>query len=222
MGKVWASALVFVAVAPLLAALASWAAERTAASYAGAVTRTDKPAGSNAQLALAIGLALAAAWMAIAAWGAGPRAWAGFLLAIAFIYSGLVDAKTRLLPHAPTALAAIVGLALAWLAGGWQGAGVAVAAGLAAGGTLWLVGALFRNFAQREAIGLGDMLLVAAGGILLGPAVIWTALAAAAAGTAALVVALRRAGRAVSEEIPFGPGLLAAIWIAWAASAIRI
>lgn len=221
MGKVWASALIFIAVAPLLAALASWAAERTAASYASAVTRTDKPAGSNAQLALAIGLALAAAWLAIAAWGAGPRAWAGFLLAIVFVYSGLVDAKTRLLPHAPTALAAIVGVALAWLASGWQGVGVALAAGLAAGGTLWLVGALFRNFAQREAIGLGDMLLVAAGGILLGPVTIWTALAAAAAGTAALVLALRRVGRAVSAEIPFGPGLLAAIWLTWTVSAMR-
>lgn len=165
MGKVWASALIFIAVAPILAALASWAAERTAAFYSGAVTRADKPAGSNGQLALAIGLALAAAWLAIAAWGAGPKAWAGFLLAIAFVYSGLVDAKTRLLPHAPTALAAIVGVTLAWFAGGWQGVGIALAAGLAAGGTLWLIGALFRNFAQREAIGLGDMLLVAAGGI---------------------------------------------------------
>ncbi len=220
MGEVPVSALVLVGVAPILGALASWAAERTIAALLETPARPDRPAGFKLQIALAIVLALGTAWLSVAAWGAGPRGWTGFLLAQAFIYSALVDARTRYLPHWPTMIAGIVGLALAGLSGGLGGVATAAAAALAAGAALWLVSALFRMIARREGIGLGDIFLVAAGGALLGPVNIWTALAAGAAGTAGLVVILRRMGRAVATEIPFGPGLLSAIWIGWAASAM--
>ena len=222
MGKVWASALIFIAVAPILAALASWAAERTAAFYSGAVTRADKPAGSNGQLALAIGLALAAAWLAIAAWGAGPKAWAGFLLAIAFVYSGLVDAKTRLLPHAPTALAAIrgrdAGVVCGRLAGRWHCAG-----GRARGGRHALADRRRCSAISRSArrSGLATCCWWRRAEFCWGPSP--SGRRSPQAQRARRCSCLRCAvqARAVSAEIPFGPGLLVAIWLAWAVSAMR-
>jgi prepilin signal peptidase PulO-like enzyme (type II secretory pathway) len=76
-------------------------------------------------------------------------------------------------------------------------------------------------FLGREALGLGDVKLAAAGGALLGPVLIWTAIAAAAAGTAGIAAAfvvLRKRALTRDLEIPFGPGLLAAIFAAWIAA----
>jgi leader peptidase (prepilin peptidase)/N-methyltransferase len=100
--------------------------------------------------------------------------------------------------------------------------GLASTAGaVMAGGALFLVGWVSSRRLGREALGLGDVKLAAAGGALLGPVLVWSAIAAAAIGTAAIAVALagvRKRALSRDLEIPFGPGLLAAIFAAWIAA----
>lgn len=145
--------------------------------------------------------------------------WCAAMLALA-----LADLRRFRLPDALMIPAALLGLALA-LAGdgsGWpdwsQRLTWALAGAAAGGGAFWAIRAGYRALAGREGMGMGDVLLMAAIGLALGPERLpWVVLlgALAALGLAALRAwrrgrPLRRAGR-----MPFGAALaLAAVAVA--------
>ncbi|MCF4166049.1 prepilin peptidase [Zavarzinia compransoris] len=85
----------------------------------------------------------------------------------------------------------------------------ALAAGIGGAALLWAFGRLYGMIRGRDGLGLGDVKLVVGLGFWLGPiALIWCFMAAslvtAILGAAALVM------RRLSDDPPFGPGLLAA------------
>jgi leader peptidase (prepilin peptidase)/N-methyltransferase len=84
----------------------------------------------------------------------------------------------------------------------------AILGGLAGGGTLWLVGFLGRVILRREAMGLGDVKLLAGFGALVG----WQGTIAVifGAGLAAVVVAGARFPFTRSHHLAFGPYLAGA------------
>ncbi|NDC60360.1 MAG: hypothetical protein EBZ50_16345, partial [Alphaproteobacteria bacterium] len=172
--------------------------------------------------AMAVGAALGLASTAGAVWAfADVTRYAAALLAIVFIYAGACDLKSRQLPDSAAIAAAALGAALAFAHGGVSELGLAAAGAVMAGGALFLVGWLSSRRLGREALGLGDVKVAAAGGALLGPVLVWSAIAAAAIGTAAIaaaLAALRKRTLSRDLEIPFGPGLLAAIFAAWIAA----
>ncbi len=82
------------------------------------------------------------------------------------------------------------------------------------GGSLWLLGLLGRLALRKEAMGLGDVKLMAAAGIWLGWemtlfAVFLGALSASAAALVLLLAGRQRMG----QRLPFGPFLSLGIWV---------
>jgi len=156
--------------------------------------------------------------------GAAVWAWDGWRLAIAallgfaFIGASVIDLRLRLLPDLTTFAAVMTGLGFAYASADARGFLWALAGALLCASAFLAVGFVFRRILDREALGLGDIKLAAAGGALLGPINVWLAVSAGAAATAILAVALAAArGRKIERglELPFGPGLMAAFWLAW-------
>ncbi|HOO77737.1 MAG TPA: prepilin peptidase [bacterium] len=84
----------------------------------------------------------------------------------------------------------------------------------AGGGVLWLLGTLGKALLRKEAMGMGDVKLMAAAGIWLGweMALFSIFLGAVAAAVAGLVlIALGRRGR--QDRLPFGPFLSIGCWL---------
>ena len=160
------------------------------------------------------GLAMgaAAAWVAPdPARGLLLAAWMWSLLALA-----LADLRRFRLPERLMALTAALGLALA-LAGdgtGWPDLSERLTTALwgaaLGGGAFWLVRTLYTWRTGREGMGLGDVLLIAALGLALGPARL-PLVVLFAAGTALMLALLRarRKGRSLRRlgRLPFGAAL---------------
>jgi leader peptidase (prepilin peptidase)/N-methyltransferase len=163
------------------------------------------PAVELAALAVALGAALLSApgaivWNSVFGWT---------LLALAWI-----DIRTGLLPDRLTLPLIAAGFAQAWFL---RADMAASAIGAAAGyGCVWLLEIAYRRLRGREGIGLGDAKLLAAAGAWLG----WEALPVTVLGASVLALAAVTAGmargRAVDRntEIPFGPFLALAMWVA--------
>ena len=75
----------------------------------------------------------------------------------------------------------------------------------------------YRALRGREGLGAGDAKLLAAAGAWVGVAALPTVVLGAALFGIGLAVATRLRGHAVSRAtpVPFGPGLCAALWLAW-------
>jgi leader peptidase (prepilin peptidase)/N-methyltransferase len=169
-------------------------------------------------------LALAALISGLVALGAvsafaAPVSLGAALLGWAFVYAASVDVRARLLPDWPSFLAGVLGIVVAWMEGASLGVLIAFAGAASAGAGLALVALVMRRRMGREALGWGDIKLASAGGLLLGPVAIWTAIGAGAAATILWMAAMAalRPGFSLRDEVPFGPGLLAAIWLGWIA-----
>lgn len=86
------------------------------------------------------------------------------------------------------------------------------------GGSLWLVSVIGRWIFRKDAMGLGDVKLLAAIGAFLGwQAVIFTIMLSSLAGSIVGVILVLCKGREMSSRIPFGPYLAfaAIIWVLW-------
>lgn len=164
------------------------------------------------------------ALVAFVAWGEGgagtAHAAGGFLLSLWLLTAAVIDLEHRILPDALTlpGLAVAPVLAFAVPGGlGWPAAelpapwGTLAASGLGmvvGGGALWVIGLLGRLAFHKEAMGLGDVKLLAFLGGFLGPfgallALLLACLAGALVGGA---VALARR----DPYLPFGPCLAGA------------
>jgi len=136
------------------------------------------------------------------------------VLTVCLVWLSVVDLKTGYLPDPLQAVLAATGLAAAvigspigisWLA--------ALSGALVNGGVFWGLRWLVSRLKGREAMGFGDVKLVAAGGLWLGP---WALPYIMAAGGLLTLLGAAIAGLALRKavwkgEMPLGPGLAAGI-----------
>lgn len=142
----------------------------------------------------------------------GPAA--AFPIATAFALAMLVlfftDLDHQLLPDAVTLSGTAVGLASAWFNPFLQGQGWEriwhSAAGAALGsGLLWTVGAVYGKLRGVEAMGLGDVKMMAMVGAFAGPAgVLFTIFAASMVGAVVGLALIPISGRSLRDKLPFG------------------
>lgn len=128
------------------------------------------------------------------------------VLGLALLGSALIDAKTRRLPDVLTALVALVGAILAWTRSPFDLA-LGVAAAAVAFGLLQVVRLAFRARRGHDGMGLGDVKLIVALCLWVGPAMAWAIVGAGVVGLAAMAVIRPRDG-----HMPFGPAIALGVW----------
>ena len=124
------------------------------------------------------------------------------LLGTALLFLGLVDAHWRYLPDAGVLLVALLALVPGRMAMGDSLSGGLIF-GLLALGTRWLVS----RHVGREALGLGDVKLMAAAGLWLGPFGLPAFLILSGVAGIAQILLLRLASHDTGNGVPFGPAL---------------
>jgi leader peptidase (prepilin peptidase)/N-methyltransferase len=167
---------------------------------------------------------LLAAATALALWrGLGPGV--AFAIATAFAWSMIVlfftDYDLQLLPDAVTLTGFATGMAVSWFnpflgAPGWRRAWVAAAGAAVGSGLLWSFGAVYGKLRGVEAMGLGDVKMMAMVGSFVGPfGVLLTIFLASLAGAAVGLLMIPLRGRTLRDTLPFGcflaPASLAAL-----------
>jgi len=156
-----------------------------------------------------------AAWAALAE--ASPaRLWLTCVLGWALVALAWIDWEHFRLPDALTLPLLLAGLGAAWLLDPYSAPEHAAAAAL---GYLALRGLAlaYRALRGREGLGAGDAKLLAAAGAWVGLEALPVVVLVAALLGIGLALVARLRGQAVTREtaIPFGPGLCAALWLAW-------
>ncbi len=136
------------------------------------------------------------------------------VLAACLTWLAVVDLRTGYLPDALQAVLAASGLAVAFIGSPIGISWPAALAGAAVnGGVFWGLRWLVSRLKGREAMGFGDVKLVAAGGLWLGPWALPFIMAAGGILTlgGAVVVGAVRRKPVWRGEMPLGPGLAAGI-----------
>jgi leader peptidase (prepilin peptidase)/N-methyltransferase len=132
------------------------------------------------------------------------------LFALAMITLFFTDYDTQLLPDAITLTGLAAGLALAWFnpfLGGQDWARIISACGGAAlgSGLLWGFGALYSKLRGVEAMGMGDVKMMAMVGAFTGPfGVLLTIFAASLIGAIVGLLLIPLRGRSLQDTLPFG------------------
>lgn len=145
------------------------------------------------------------------------------VLALLMALITLTDLKHFIIPNALSFPAVPLGIianiavfhADDWLAGLTE----SLLGAVLAGGSFYLLRAMWRRLRGFEGLGLGDVKLAAVAGAWLGPELLPTAcLAAALAGLAAIAVMALMPGRRIGlrDEIPFGSFIAPVILLFWA------
>ncbi|KRA57825.1 hypothetical protein ASD79_16050 [Caulobacter sp. Root655] len=148
------------------------------------------------------GAAVALAFLVATPWRAGLLS----VLGLALLSSALIDARTRRLPDLLTVLIAAAGATLAWTRAPTDLA-LGVVAAIAAFGLLQFVRLAFRALRGHDGMGFGDVKLIVALCLWLGPAMAWAIVIAGLVGLAAIAVIRPRDRRA-----PFGPAIALGAW----------
>ncbi|MYG80445.1 MAG: prepilin peptidase, partial [Gemmatimonadetes bacterium] len=105
----------------------------------------------------------------VSLWGAHPEAVRGSLFLTLLLGIALTDGRSYIIPDQFSVGGAVAGLALAPLAGGPDLADAVLGAGLGLG-LLWLIAWLGRLVFGKDAMGGGDIKMMAMAGAFLGPA----------------------------------------------------
>lgn len=208
--------------------VASWVVLRAKCRYCGGRISWRYPVGE---------LLTAAVWLGV--WWTHGWTWetaALLVVASGLLAGAMVDCEHYILPDRITLGGIMAGLALSfavpelqgeaaaggwaarWAALGWSAASAALGAGI-----LWLVGVAGKAAFRRDAMGLGDVKLLAAIGACLGwRAVLFTVMASSLTGTLLGVGLIAAGKRAWSERIPYGPHLAlgAYLWMLWGPAAV--
>ena len=136
------------------------------------------------------------------------------VLAAGLIWLSVVDLRTGYLPDSVQAVLAVTGFGVAFAGSpagiGW---GMALAGAALNGFVFWGLRWLVSRLKGREAMGFGDVKLVAVGGLWLGPLALPYIMAAGGFLTLAGVglLSLIRRKALWRGEMPLGPGLAAGI-----------
>ena len=131
---------------------------------------------------------------------------------IALIWMGWIDLKLWILPNELVLLLALIALpfhyATDWFFGGWV---VFIIGALVGGGLLWSIRFIANKIYGFETLGLGDIKLMAAVGLWLGPEYTMLAIALGAfCGVGhAIVLALVKGQSLNRMMLPAGPGFIA-------------
>lgn len=144
------------------------------------------------------------------------------ILALMMSLITLIDMKHYIIPDLLSLPAVPIGMlanAVVFHGGDWA-AGVTESSlgAVLAGGSFYLLRAVWFRLRSVEGLGLGDVKLAAAAGAWLGPALLAPAcLAATLAGLAAVLVMLMLPGRrvALADHIPFGSFIAPVILLFW-------
>ncbi len=158
-------------------------------------------------------LALSAAVVIVAHFGASLQSLAALAFSWTLIALALIDHNTRLLPDELT-LGLLWGGLIVNAFGLFTTAAAAVLGAAAGYCALWLIYHGMRLATGREGLGYGDMKLLAAIGAWCGwQALPFVVLAASVAGLAAAAGLLLARRMKKGEPLPFGPYLAAAAWL---------
>ncbi|HKQ62863.1 MAG TPA: prepilin peptidase [Candidatus Polarisedimenticolaceae bacterium] len=143
------------------------------------------------------------------------------LFGLSLVVLFFTDFDHQLLPDAVTLSGLAVGLAAAWfnpfLPGtGWMRVWAALAGAALGSGLLWTLGAVYGRWRGVEAMGLGDVKMMAMVGAFSGPlGVLATLFAASLVGAAVGLLLIPLCGRTLRDALPFGcflaPAALAAL-----------
>jgi leader peptidase (prepilin peptidase)/N-methyltransferase len=143
------------------------------------------------------------------------------VFALALIVLFFTDLDHQLLPDTVTLTSLGLGLALAWFnpfleGGGWQRVWQAFGGAALGSGLLWGIGSLYKKLRGVEAMGLGDVKMMAMVGAFTGPVgVLFTIFAGSVVGAAVGILLIPLRGRSLQDTLPFGcflaPAALAAL-----------
>lgn len=139
---------------------------------------------------------------------------AAFPIATAFVLALIVlfftDLDHQLLPDAVTLTGFVTGLAISWfnpfLVGqGWARVWTSLSGAALGSGLLWGVGAIYGKLRGVEAMGMGDVKMMAMVGAFTGPAgVLFTIFSASLVGAIVGVAMIPLRGRTLQDKLPFG------------------
>ena len=154
------------------------------------------------------GLTVLVLWRSFGATAAFPIL-ALFTLGLVVLF--FTDYDHQLLPDAITLTGLGVGLAVAWFnpflgqSEGWARIWSAGAGAVLGSGVLWAVGAAYGKLRGVEAMGMGDVKMMAMVGAFTGPAgVLFTIFAASIAGAGIGLLMIPLGGRSLQDKLPFG------------------
>jgi leader peptidase (prepilin peptidase)/N-methyltransferase len=143
----------------------------------------------------------------------------GFTLALVVLF--FTDYDHQLLPDAVTLSGCGVGLAVSWLnpflgaEPGWPRVWAACAGAALGSGLLWAVGAVYGKLRGVEAMGMGDVKMMAMVGAFAGPlGVLFTIFAASVIGALTGLMLIPLSGRSLQDKLPFGCFLATAALVA--------
>ena len=153
------------------------------------------------------GLALLTLWLVF---GPGPAFPIASFFALSMLALFFTDYDHQLLPDAITLTGTAVGLALSWfnpfLEGtGWNRVWLSIAGAAIGSGLLWGFGALYGKIRGVEAMGMGDVKMMAMVGAFAGPfGVLLTIFAGSIVGALFGVLMIPLRGRSLQDTLPFG------------------
>ena len=144
--------------------------------------------------------------------GPTPRGFVYLYLTLALFVQAVIDTRYRIIPDGITLPAIAVGLAASVLFPGlhdessrWRGLFASLEGVLLGGGFLYLVGTLAEFLLKKEAMGGGDVKLLAAIGAVIGwRGVLWTIFVSSFVGS---IIGLYGKWKHGQELIPYGPFL---------------
>lgn len=193
----------------------SWILLRGRCAACGAPIPWRYPLVESGSAAALVGL-----WLAYGATPAFPVAGAFVLAMIALFFT---DWDHKLLPDAITLSGFVTGVAIAWFnpflgAGGWRRVWLAAAGAALGAGVLWSIGAIYKRLRGIEAMGMGDVKMMAFVGAWTGPeGVLFTLFAGSVVGAVVGLASIPLRGGSMKSELPFGcflaPAAVAALLV---------
>jgi leader peptidase (prepilin peptidase)/N-methyltransferase len=172
-------------------------------------------------------------WLTLGPQAAFPIA---ALFGLAMLGLFFTDFDHQLLPDVITLTGLVAGLAVAWVnpflnGVGWERVWNGLAGAALGSGLLWGLGALYTRFRGVEAMGMGDVKMMAMVGAFTGPfGVLLTIFAASLVGALVGILLIPLRGRTLQDALPFGcflaPAALGALlggqWVAAAYLSVLI
>jgi leader peptidase (prepilin peptidase) / N-methyltransferase len=153
------------------------------------------------------------------AFGLTWKSLAGIVMGWNLVALGLIDLETKTVPDILVLTLGIPGLIFSFLIGSWSGLMLALLSAAIIGGFFWLTRKLASSVMGQEAMGEGDITLVAAIGVYIHPMFlpIFLLISSVSVLIAALMWAWAKRVSVHDTEIPFGPGLALGGWVTYVA-----